>query len=170
MNTKSSMWGTMKRLFFILFFFCIILTSCQGKYGILDYQNKDILAVCTVNGKYKVEIAKTKELCKITVQEPENIKGISFEIGERTYTVYGDNKIESSKESLDGICALADIFSQSEECLTTAKEEGQGSVLTFQKEECTYKLTIGKNSLPKYVHILSNSFEYNVEILTIELQ
>ena len=159
----------MKRLFFILFFFCITLTSCQGKYGILDYQNKDILAVCTVNEKYKVEIAKTKELCKITVLEPENIKGISFEIGERAYTVFGDTKIESSKESLDGICALSEIFSQSEECLTTAKEEGQGSVFTFQRDACVYRLTIGKNSLPKHVQILSDSFEYNVDILSIEL-
>lgn len=159
----------MKRLFFILFFFCITLTSCQGKYGILDYQNKDILAVCTVNGKYKVEIAKTKELCKITVQEPENIKGISFEIGERAYTVYEGVKIESTKESLDGICALSEIFSQSEDCLTTAKGDGAESILTFQRENCTFKLTMGKNSLPKQVQILSDSFEYNVDILSIEL-
>ena len=160
----------MKRLFFILLFFCVILCGCQGKYGILEYQDKNILAECLVNGKYKIEIEKTGGFCKITVLEPENISGISFEIGERAYAVYGDTKIEASKESLDGICALAEIFSQSEDCLTTAKEEGQGSVLTFQKEECTYKLTIGKNSLPKRVHILSDSFEYDIEILTIELQ
>lgn len=125
--------------------------------------------MCTVNGKYKVEIAKTKELCKITVQEPENIKGISFEIGERAYTVYEGVKIESTKESLDGICALSEIFSQSEDCLTTAKGDGAESILTFQRENCTFKLTMGKNSLPKHVHILSSSFEYNVDILSIEL-
>ena len=125
--------------------------------------------MCTVNGKYKVEIAKTKELCKITVQEPENIKGISFEIGERAYTVYEGVKIESTKESLDGICALSEIFSQSEDCLTTAKGDGAESILTFQRENCTFKLTMGKNSLPKQVQILSDSFEYNVDILSIEL-
>ena len=128
------------------------------------------MALCTVNGKYKVEIEKSGELCEIRVLEPENLCGISFEVGERAYTVYGDNKIESSKESLDGICALADIFSQSEDCLTTAKEEGQGSVFTFQRDACIYKLTMGKNSLPKQVQILSDSFEYDVEILAIELK
>ena len=148
----------------------LVLVSCQGKYGILDYQDKDITAECIINKKYRVEIEKTGENCKITVLEPQSAKGISFEIGDRAYVLYDDTKIETDKNYLDGICALSEIFSQSEDCLTTAKAQGQGSVLTFQKEACTYQITLGEHSLPKSVKIFSEAFEYDVEICSIELK
>ncbi len=162
----------MKRLFFILLFFgaLLFLASCQKEYGILEYQEKDIIAECLVNGEYKIQLEKTKELCKITVLEPQNASGISFEIGEGIYAIYGDMKIQTDKDSLKGICAISEIFSQSEECLTTAVKENEGSVLTFQKDSCTYKLTLGRNSLPKQVSILSENFEYQIDVLSIELK
>lgn len=160
----------MKRLFFILLFYGgLFLLSCQEEYGILDYQERDIVAVCRVNEKYTVEIAKTEGICTLTVKEPQNMAGLTFQIGETVRAVAGKTEIQMDKESLGGICALASIFSQSEECLTAATEEGQGSTLTFQNETCTYKITLGKNSLPQRVYILSESFEYNVEIVSIEL-
>ncbi|MBO5261796.1 MAG: hypothetical protein J6B45_02000 [Clostridia bacterium] len=161
----------MKRLFLILLFFsAFLLFSCRAEYGILDYQEKDIVAECMVNGKYKVEIQKTQNMRKVTVLEPQNARGISFEIGERAYALYGETKIEIEKAHLDGICALAEIFSQSEECLTTAKEQGGGSVLTFQNDTCVYKITFGEHSLPKHIYILSEGFEYNIDILSIDLK
>lgn len=161
----------MKRLFLILLFFgCFLMLSCQAEYGILGYQEKDIVAECTVNGKYKVEIQKTQNMCKVTVLEPQSVKGVSFEIGESVYAIYGDTRIETEKDSLQGICALSQIFSQSEDCLTTATKEGMGSVLTFQKDTCVYKITMGKNSLPKHVSILSENFEYQIDVLSIELK
>lgn len=161
----------MKRLFFVLLFFgALLLVSCQDKYGILDYQDKDITAECIVNEKFKIKIEKNEALCKITVSEPKNMNGVSFEIGERVYVIFGDTKIEVEREALGGICALAEIFSQSEDCLTTAKAQGQGSVLTFQKETCTYQITLGEHSLPKSVKILSEAFEYDIEICSIELK
>ena len=128
------------------------------------------MAVCQVNEKYTVEIAKTAELCTITVKEPKSMAGLVFEIGETVWAVAGDTRIQMDRESLGGICALADIFCQSEECLTTATGEGNSTTLTFQNESCTYKITMGKNSLPQKVHITSDSFEYNVDILSIELK
>ncbi len=161
----------MKRLFLILLFWgVLLLASCQEKYGILDYQDKDIVAVCTVNGKYTLEIKKTNALCTVTVQEPQNMHGLAFEVSERVYAIAKDAKIEMNKDDLGGICALAGIFSQSEECLTAAVEEGRSSVLTFQDEKCTYKITLGENSLPKRAYIVSDSFEYDVEIVSIELK
>lgn len=161
----------MKRLFLILLFWGVLyLVSCQESYDILDYQSRDIVAVCRVNEKYTVEIAKTEGFCKITVQEPKNMNGLSFEVGDRVYAIAKDTKIEMDRESLGGICALAEVFSQSEECMTSAKEEGQGSVLTFQTDKCVYKITIGENSLPQRAYIVSDSFEYNVEFTSIELK
>lgn len=161
----------MKRLFFILLFFgALLLCSCQEEYGILDYQDREIVAECIINSEYRVELKKEQEKCTITVLEPIESKGISFEIGESAYATAGDTKIEMDKSSLKGVCAVADIFSQSEECLTGAADSGGGSVLTFQKEACMYQITIGANNLPKRVKILSESFEYDIEICTMELK
>ncbi len=47
----------MKRLFFILLFFgVLLLCACGREYGILDYQSKDISAECLKNGEYRVKI------------------------------------------------------------------------------------------------------------------
>lgn len=160
----------MKRLFLILFFFGVLcLFSCQGEYGILDYQSKDITAECKINGKYTVEIKKRTDNCTLTVLEPENAKGITFTVGEGVTLSTSDFSLQVERERVRGICALGSIFSQSEECLTTANQKGEMSELTFQTEECVYQITMGKNSLPQRVHIVSESFEYDVEILLIEL-
>ena len=161
----------MKRLFLILILFgTLLLCSCQREYGILEYQNNDIEAVCLINGEYSVSLKKTDTLCTITVLEPEEVQGISFELGtEGVLAIYGETKIEMDKESLCGISALSEIFSQSEECMTGAAEHEGGSILTFRKEKCTYQITLGKNSMPKKVKILSDTFEYDVEICSIKL-
>ncbi len=160
----------MKRLFLVLLFFGVLcLFSCQGEYGILDYQNKDITAECKINGKYTVEIAKRSESCTITVLKPEGAKGITFTVGEGVELSTGDLSFQVEREQVQGICALAQIFSQSEECLTTAAQKGEESVLTFQDGGRVYQITMGENSLPQSVHIVSESFEYDVEILSIEL-
>ena len=161
----------MKRLFFILLFFGVLLMCACGKeYGILDYQGKSITAECVVNGEYRVQIAKTESLCTVTVKEPKAAQGISFEIGEGGVLAKASGtEIQIPKEYLGGICALGAIFSQSEECLTSATQKGGGSVLTFRSQGCTYRITVGENSMPKQVSIYSESFEYDVEICTIEL-
>ena len=161
----------MKRLFFILLFFAVILLcGCQREKTILDYQSKDIVAECVVNSQYKLRLEKTDTTHKITVLEPKEAAGITFVLGERVTAQAGENKIEMDKERLRGICAIGDIFSQSEECLTGADPQNDGSVLTFRTQGCMYKITLGKNSLPRLVHIFSNSFEYKIEIVSIELK
>lgn len=162
----------MKRLFLILLFFsAFLLFSCGAEYGILDYQSKNIVAECQINGKYRVELKKEDSTCLITILEPKEAYGITFEIYEDiAYVSTGDVRIEMNKGDIKGICAIGEMFSQSEECLTSATEQGKGSVLTFQKEECTYQITLGEHSVPKNIKILSEAFEYNVDILSIELK
>ena len=160
----------MKRLFLILILFgTLLLCGCRQEHAILDYQNKDISAECVINGKYRAVILKNNKACTVEIIEPKEAQGISFEIGEKAYAVTGNTKIEIDKSHIKGICALSEIFSQSEECMTSAAEQGKGSVLTFQKEECTYQITLGENSIPKRVKIISEAFEYDVEICAIEL-
>ena len=160
----------MKRLFFILFFFSLLaLWGCGREESILDYQTKSIKAECIINGKYGVLLEKNEQGRAITVQEPEEAAGISFIIGEKITAVSGDTRIELDKDALGGICAIGEIFSQEKECLTNASSVDGGSVLTFSNDGRIYQITLGKNSLPHYVRISSKDFEYEIEILSIEL-
>lgn len=154
----------------VLLLSLIFVCGCGREYGILDYQSKDISAECIVNKKYRVVIEKAEEKTKLTVKEPKEAMGISFEIGsEEIYAISGEAKIKMDKENLKGICALGSIFSQSEECLISATESGKESIFTFVENECSYQLTIGENSIPKNVKITSKSFEYDVEICSVRL-
>jgi len=161
----------MKRLFTVLLLFLtVLMCSCQKEYGILDYQKGSITAECVINGKYTVEIAKRAEDCTVTVLKPQHAKGITFTVGEEVLMSTGDLSLQVERKSVQGICALAEIFSQREECLTTANQKGEKSVLTFQNDGCVYQITMGKNSLPQLVHIVSEDFEYEVKINSIELK
>ena len=161
----------MKRLFFILLFFgCLCFLSCQRDYALLDYQNGNLVARCRVNEKYTVEIDKTESGCTLTVLEPKNASGITFTVGERVFVSYDGTEIEMEKGDLGGICALAGIFYQNKDSLVSATQKGEGSELTFQSDGCVYQITLGKGSLPKTVYVASQSFRYEVEILSIELK
>lgn len=160
----------MKRLFFILFFFSVIFfCSCQRQDDILEYQDKGISAECLVNGEYRILLQKNQSSTTLTVKEPQEADGISFVIGDTVNAVFNETSITIDKESLKGIYALSQIFSQSKEQLINAVSSDEGSILSFSDGECLYQITLGKNSLPKLVQISSQSFEYSVEILSIEL-
>lgn len=161
----------MKRLFFILLFFgCLCLFACQGDYVLLDYQRGDLVAECRINEKYTVEFVKTGSVCSLTVLEPENARGVRFTVGEDVSVFAEGVEIQMEREDLSGICALAGMFYQSEDSLISATQKGEGSVLTFQSGDCFYQITLGKSSLPQRVYVASQSFRYDVEIVSIELK
>ena len=160
----------MKRLFLILILLLISFCGCGHSYGILDYQNKSIRAECEINNKYKAVITKAEDVCKISITEPKELCGIEFEITRKSaLAIYDDVRIELDKSSLKGVCAIGSIFSQSEECLSSAKEQGDGSVLTFEQNGTLYQITLGEGSVPKSVKIINEAFEYDIEICAIEL-
>ena len=160
----------MKRLFPIFAMLVFLFCSCRQDYGILEYQDRDVVAECRINGEYLVRLEKDREGCTLTVLEPEIAKGISFEIGQGVVAKAGGVEIEMGKSTLNGICAIAAVFSQREECMTSAKAGTEGSELTFENGGATYQITLGKNNLPKYAKILSESYEYEIEFCTIELK
>ncbi len=163
----------MKRLILVLVLALLLgalICSCGRDYGILDYQSKNIKAECKINDKYKALLEKDGDGCKIKVIEPKEAQGIEFEITKDTSFVISDElKIEIDKSHLSGVCAIASIFSQSEECLTGAWEQDGESVLTFEQSGTHFQITLGEGSVPKRVKIVSPSFEYDIEICTIEL-
>ena len=161
----------MKRILFILLIFSLILCGCgREKYEILDYQKSNLEAECIVNEKYKIILKKEYDTCTITVCEPENLKGIYFEFLNGNASVsFESTKIQMDKKDLKGIYALSCMFSQKEECLTSATEKGSESLLTFEAEDCNYVITLGENSIPKEIDISGDGFSYHVEICSLKL-
>ena len=161
----------MRRVAILLLLLAVMLCGCaKREYGILEYQDKDVEAECIVNEKYRVKITKTDEKSTVTVLEPKSAEGISFEIfGDCVALSSGEMTIRADKSSLGGVCALGSIFSQREDALTSAKEEGEGSVLTFCDGGTTFVFTMGEGSLPKRVKITGDGYEYTVEICSIKL-
>ena len=161
-----------KRL--LLLPFCILLLllcSCHSQgYGILKYQDKKISAECTLNGEYKITIKKEGEVREICFLEPPSLKYISFEIkGDIVIGRAGELEIPFDEGNVRGICALSNIFSLNEECLSTAAAQDEGACLEFETEYGTYKLTLGKNELPSAVQILSSDYRYDISIDSIAL-
>ena len=96
----------MKKLLLILVF-CVFFCSCQQKYDILSYQENDILANCTVNEKYNVNIVKKDGALRLDVLSPDTLKGISFEIrGDKAYAIK-DADTRFSIQSISKVFALA---------------------------------------------------------------
>ena len=137
-NSEKRLEVFVKRLFFILFFFGLMLCACGREYGILDYQEKNISAECLINSKYRVQITKDDALCRVEILEPTEASGISFEISERgVFAKAKDFEMEIPGEYLEGICAIGSIFSQSEEFLSSATQNEGGSVFTSSSERVT---------------------------------
>ena len=76
----------------------------------------------------------------------------------------GELEIPLENESVRGIFALSNIFSLSEECLTTATSEGGGAYMELSTDYGTYRLTLGKNELPSAVQIYSTEYRYDITV------
>ena len=163
----------MKKIFLMMCFciFVLLFSSCRVQnYGILSYQEKKIDAECTLNGEYKISIAKRGELREISFLEPSTLSHISFKInGESIVARAGETEIPLEPENVRGILALSSVFSLSESCLATAGILDERSNMEFQTEYGTYTLTLGKNNLPSRVQIYSEYYRYDVSIDAIML-
>ena len=156
----------MKRILFILALVTLLFMSCGSEYDILSYQENEIVAECQVNEKFDLEIKKTGGCVQICVISPENLGGTVFEISkESSFVIKDELKIPLDNESIDGIYALSQIFSLSEEAITTATN---GGVITFDTGSGVYTVTYGENNLPHHIEISGDSFSYFVEIKSIK--
>lgn len=163
----------MKRLFFILLFFStLFLFGCaHSEYGILEYQNNDITAVCTVNGEYNVSITKRKDYSALVINEPSEVSGVCFELFSDGAFVSIDNvtiPIEESK--LSGICALIGIFDLDESELTSTAAKNGESLFVFSNGYGTYNVIFGQNSMPQSVQLTNGVYTFDVTIESISLE
>ena len=162
----------MKKLIFVFALLILILTGCDNrKYNILNYQDKSIVAKCTVNEKYSLTVEKENSTYRIKIDEPKKLRGVEFEIGDEYALVKTDTvKIEIDKSKIKGICALSQMFSLSESALTSTTEKGQESTLTFENTLGCYTVTVGKNSMPKHITIFSPAYSYEITVDEISVK
>ena len=161
-----------KIILFVPLIFCLFLSSCQrGSYGILSYQEKNIEAECTLNGEYKILVTKEKGAGSIRFLEPSELSSISFLIsGEEIIAKSEDVEIPLAKENAYGTLAIFNMFSLSEGELYSAKQEGEYSKMEFLNDYGLYQLTLGKNSMPKAIKIVSSDYTFDISIDAILLK
>lgn len=158
-------------LCFILLFTLCFLSCGKQSYGILSYQEKNIEAECTLNGEYKILIKKDGAKRSVSFLEPSSLCSVCFVYeNDKIIGRAGEMEIPLNKESLDGVMAILGVFSLSEECLTYASGSGEGDVLEFVNELGSYRLTIGKNDLPKRIVIESSHYDYDILVDAISIK
>lgn len=157
----------MKRLFFILLLLAFLFCSCAKEQNILSYQESNIIANCTINDKFNVNITKSEVALGLEVLAPTTLCGIMFEINkDGAYAIKNETKIPLDKDSLKGICALLNSFSLSEDAMTTVS---LNNVISFDTDYGIYTVTYGENNLPQSITIIGDTYEYSILVNTIKL-
>lgn len=163
----------MKRLALVFLVILFAFVSCsQPTYGILKYQERDIVAQCLVNDNFRCILEKKQSTLTLKILEPQALSSVSFVFeGDGVLAISGEVKIPLSKESLDGIYALLMVLCLREEELTSAKEEENGeATLCFLNGQGEYTLKIGKNQMPKSAEIISDGYHYKVIFESIMIE
>jgi len=157
----------MKKIILILIIMLFAFAGCKGDYNILEYQNSNIEASCTVNDKYNVNIIKTNGLKRLEMCSPDTLKGILFEMrGDKAFAIKDDIEIPVSTDSLKGVCALLNCFSLSEGEIATVS---LNNIISFDTDYGLYTVTYGENNLPQNIKIAGDTYEYNITVNTIML-
>ena len=161
----------MKRLV-ALVLLLVLLCSCGSEYDILEYQKGDISAVCEVNGEYKINIIKKEEKRALEIITPSELDDVQFEYDGKSWcAISGEVKIPMEKEQLSGICALCSIFDLEESSITTVSDTLDGySTVNFEGDDASYSVTYNKQALPSHIRITSADFEFDIEIIAIEIK
>ncbi len=162
----------MKRLAILITILCLLpICACHGqRYGILSYQENDIYAECLLNGEYKIALNQTKTEKSVSFLEPTSLSSISFSLKDgEIIGQAGEIKVPFDSEDLDGISAILSIFSLDEDNLGSVTSTNEATCMEFISSLGTYKVTLGKNELPKRIEILSEEYEFDIIIEAIKL-
>lgn len=162
----------MKKIAILLTLLCLLpLSSCHGqRYGILSYQEKEIYAECLLNGEYKIAITKKEDERSVAFLEPSALSSVCFT--EKNGKIIGrasDVEIPFDEGDLSGVLALLSMFSLDEESLVSATSVNESACMEFTSAHGNYRVTLGKNELPKHIEISSDSYQFDIVIEAIKL-
>ncbi|MBQ9743729.1 MAG: hypothetical protein IJW19_01240 [Clostridia bacterium] len=163
----------MKRFFALfLIFISLFSISCKKEtYNILPFENRNVYAECTVNGKFRIIIEKIGNDRYLRVLSPTELSGVEFFFSEtESYVISGDIKIPTDRKQLDGIYALSSLFNINEAMLTSAVSENGKGNLTFQNEGCEYTLIFNNKGELSNALICGDGYEYNVVISLLKIE
>lgn len=145
----------------------VIFPSCGQEYGILEYQNGNIFAVCEVNGEYTVNIIKEGNARRLEVVSPSEMAGVSFVFDEKCRIIYDGLELEMQRSELLGISTLCSIFDLNEGMISAVSDDEYNTV-SFNSDTICYTVTYNSVSLPERV-VISGDFEYDIIIKSISL-
>ena len=154
----------MKRLYLCLLLLCLLpLSSCHGqRYGILSYQENEIYAECILNGEYKIAITKK--------ENEKAVSTVSFtESNGEVVGRAGEIEIPFAEGDIDGVLAILSMFSLDEETLVLATSVNEEACMEFLNTFGRYKVTLGKNDLPRHIEISSASYAFDIAIEAIRI-
>lgn len=162
----------MKRLYLCLLLLCLLpLSSCHGqRYGILSYQENEIYAECILNGEYKIAITKKENEKAVSFLEPSSLSTVSFtESNGEVVGCAGEIEIPFAEGDIDGVLAILSMFSLDEETLVLATSVNEEACMEFLNTFGRYKVTLGKNDLPRHIEISSASYAFDIAIEAIRI-
>ena len=162
----------MKRFVLLLVLLCLLpVCACHGqRYGILSYQENEIYAECLLNGEYKIAITKKEGEKTVSFLEPAALSTVSFtEKNGEFFGRAGVVEMNFDEGNLEGVSAILSMFSLDEANLVSATGKGESACMEFSSTLGNYKITLGKNDLPRHIEILSDSYEFDIVIEAIRL-
>ncbi len=152
---------------FIATIFLALFPSCGREYGILEYQNGDVFAVCEVNGEYTVNIIKEENVRRLEIVSPSEMEGVSFIFDEKCRIIYDGLELEMQRDDLPGVSALCSIFDLNEGMISAVSDDEYNTV-SFNSDTICYTVTYNSISLPERV-VISGDFDYDILIKSILL-
>ena len=155
------------RIFATLFLVIICLfSSCSDRYGILDYQNGDIVAVCEINGKYTVNIIKEGNVRTLQTLSPSEVAGVSFVFDPECTVTYDGLELKLSRDEVKGVAALCSVFDL-DEGMIGAIGGTETDTVSFNSDTICYTVTYNSLSLPERI-MISGDFDFDIRVLSIE--
>ena len=158
----------MKRIIGILMLITIITSACgcqSNHYGIVPFENKNVMMECNVNDKFDVIIKKENDTLSLEAVKPSEIKGLTFVFGKtESYAVSSETKIPIAKESYKGIFAIASILNIKEEMSLSVTSSGGNGIVEFLCDTGKYTLIYDNDGYLVGATVISEDYRYDIVI------
>ena len=158
----------MKKIMVILMLLAIIVTACgcqNNHYGIVPFENKNVMMECNINDKFDVIIKKENDTLSLEVVKPSEIEGLAFVFSkEESYALSGEMQIPISKESYKGIFAIVSILNIKEEMSLSATSSGGNGIVEFLCDTGKYTFIYDNDGYLVGATVISDNYRYNIVI------
>lgn len=146
----------------------IIVTACgcqNNHYGIVPFENKNVMMECNINDKFDVIIKKENDTLSLEVVKPFKIEGLVFVFSKKeSYALSGEMQIPISKESYKGIFAIVSILNIKEEMSLSATSSGGNGIVEFLCDTGKYTFIYDNDGYLVGATVISEDYRYDIVI------